>query len=29
MYHVVVNGKVVLKDGALTGERSGQVLRRT
>ena len=29
MHHVVVNGKVVLKDGALTGERSGQVLRRT
>ena len=29
MHHVVVNGKVILKDGALTGERSGQVLRRT
>jgi N-acyl-D-amino-acid deacylase len=29
MHHVVVNGKVALKDGGLTGERSGQVLRRT
>ena len=28
MRHVIVNGKVVLKDGELTGERSGQVLRR-
>jgi N-acyl-D-aspartate/D-glutamate deacylase len=28
MHHVIVNGKVVLKDGELTGERSGQVLRR-
>ena len=28
MHHVIVNGKVALKDGALTGERSGQVLRR-
>jgi N-acyl-D-amino-acid deacylase len=26
--HVVVNGKVTLRDGALTGERAGQVLRR-
>lgn len=29
MVHVVVNGAVSLKDGALTGKRSGQVLRRT
>ena len=29
MHHVIVNGKLALKDGALTGERSGQVLRRT
>ena len=29
MRHVVVNGKVALKDGVLTGERSGHVLRRT
>ena len=29
MHHVIVNGKVALKDGELTGERSGQVLRRT
>ena len=28
MRHVIVNGKVALKDGELTGERSGQVLRR-
>ena len=28
MHHVIVNGKVVLKDGELTGERSGQILRR-
>ena len=28
MHHVIVNGKVALKDGKLTGERSGQVLRR-
>ena len=28
MHHVIVNGKVVLKDGKLTGERSGQILRR-
>jgi N-acyl-D-aspartate/D-glutamate deacylase len=26
--HVVVNGVVALRDGALTGERAGQVLRR-
>ena len=29
MHHVIVNGKAVLKDGELTGERSGKVLRRT
>jgi N-acyl-D-amino-acid deacylase len=29
MHHVVVNGVVTLKDGALTGARGGQVLRRT
>ena len=28
MVHVVVNGTVALKDGALTGARNGQVLRR-
>jgi N-acyl-D-aspartate/D-glutamate deacylase len=28
MVHVVVNGKVALKAGVLTGERGGQVLRR-
>ncbi len=28
MHHVIVNGKVTLKDGELTGERRGQVLRR-
>ncbi len=28
MVHVVVNGAVSLKDGVLTGKRSGQVLRR-
>lgn len=28
MHHVIVNGKIALKDGELTGERSGQVLRR-
>jgi N-acyl-D-aspartate/D-glutamate deacylase len=28
MLHVVVNGKVVLENGSLTGERPGQVLRR-
>jgi N-acyl-D-amino-acid deacylase len=27
--HVVVNGVVTLRDGALTGERAGRVLRRT
>ena len=26
--HVVVNGAVTLRDGALTGDRAGQVLRR-
>jgi N-acyl-D-aspartate/D-glutamate deacylase len=26
--HVVVNGVVTLRDGALTGDRAGQVLRR-
>jgi N-acyl-D-amino-acid deacylase len=26
--HLVVNGAVTLRDGELTGERSGQVLRR-
>ena len=29
MTHVVVNGTVTLRDAALTGERAGQVLRRT
>ena len=28
MRHVVVNGTVTLRDGELTGERAGQVLRR-
>jgi N-acyl-D-amino-acid deacylase len=28
MVHVVVNGAVTLKDGAMTGERRGHVLRR-
>lgn len=29
MVHVVVNGAITLKDGKMTGERAGQVLRRT
>lgn len=29
VYHVLVNGVVTLRDGALTGDRAGQVLRRT
>ena len=29
MHHVIVNGKMAVKDGELTGERSGEVLRRT
>ena len=28
MAHVVVNGVLTLRDGSLTGERGGQVLRR-
>ena len=28
MVHVVVNGKITLRDGELTGERGGEVLRR-
>jgi N-acyl-D-amino-acid deacylase len=28
MRHVVVNGRLALRDGTLTGERSGQVIRR-
>lgn len=28
MHHVIVNGRVTLKDGQLTGDRSGQVVRR-
>jgi N-acyl-D-amino-acid deacylase len=28
MRHVVVNGRVALRDGALTGERPGEVIRR-
>jgi N-acyl-D-aspartate/D-glutamate deacylase len=28
MHHVIVNGRVALRDGALTGERPGQVIRR-
>ena len=28
MVHVVVNGQVALRDGALTGSRAGTVLRR-
>jgi N-acyl-D-amino-acid deacylase len=28
MHHVVVNGRLALRDGALTGERPGQVIRR-
>ena len=27
MNHVIVNGKIAVKDGQLTGERSGHVLR--
>ena len=29
MHHVIVNGKMAVKDGELTGERSGHVLRKT
>jgi N-acyl-D-amino-acid deacylase len=28
MRHVIINGKLALRDGSLTGERPGQVLRR-
>ncbi len=28
MHHVIVNGQIALRDGALTGERPGQVIRR-
>jgi hypothetical protein len=28
MRHVIVNGRVALRDGTLTGERPGQVIRR-
>jgi N-acyl-D-aspartate/D-glutamate deacylase len=27
--HVIVNGKLVVRDGELTGDRPGRVLRRT
>ena len=27
MHHVIVNGKIAVRDGKLTGERSGEVLR--
>jgi hypothetical protein len=28
MQHVIINGVATLRDGRLTGERSGEVLRR-
>jgi N-acyl-D-amino-acid deacylase len=29
MVHVIVNGKIILQDGRITGQRSGRVLRRS
>jgi N-acyl-D-amino-acid deacylase len=29
IHYVIVNGRVVVENGALTGEKSGKVIRRT